>query len=145
MASANIDPRYIVDDGDLLLSWAGSLEFVMWAHGPGALNQHLFKVESETFPRWFYGGWIGQHLDSFRSIAAEKATTMGHIRRHHLTEAKVVVPRPEIVSVGDETLAHLVEQQLHTAVESRDLAAQRDSVLPRLLSGALRVGDLEPV
>ena len=55
-ASANIGPRYIVEDGDLLFSWSGSLELVFWTHGRGALNQHLFKVTSGEFPQWFLLG-----------------------------------------------------------------------------------------
>ena len=61
-ASTSIDQRYIVDDGDLLFSWSGSLEMVLWAHGRGALNQHLFKVTSDEYPRWFYLGWTREHL-----------------------------------------------------------------------------------
>ncbi|MFN9660788.1 MAG: hypothetical protein ACK6BC_10505, partial [Cyanobacteriota bacterium] len=41
---------YIVNDGDILFSWSGSLECDLWAGGPGALNQHLFKVTSPSFP-----------------------------------------------------------------------------------------------
>lgn len=43
-ASADLHPGYIVSDGDLLFSWSGSLESVIWTGGRGALNRHLFKV-----------------------------------------------------------------------------------------------------
>ena len=139
-ASASIDPRYLVEDGDVLFSWSGSLELVLWSHGRGALNQHLFKVTSDQFPKWFYFGWIREHLDDFRGIAAGKATTMGHIQRHHLTDARVAVPPPGVVAAGDEILGALVEQQVRHAVEARTLASQRDALLPRLVSGEVRVG-----
>ena len=141
-ASASVDPRYIVEDGDLLFSWSGSLELVLWSHGRGALNQHLFKVTSEEFPRWFYWGWTNEHLDEFRGIAAGKATTMGHIQRHHLTDAKAVVPSPSLVATASTTLAPLVEQRVRQAVDARSLSAQRDTLLPQLVAGQLRiVGD----
>ena len=138
-ASADIDGRYIVDDGDVLFSWSGSLEMVLWSHGRGALNQHLFKVTSDEYPRWFYLGWTREHLDEFRAIAAGKATTMGHIQRHHLTDAKVVVPPPGVVAAGDTTLAGLVEQRVRHATGARALATLRDTLLPRLVAGELRV------
>ena len=138
-ASASIDSRYIVEDGDLLFSWSGSLELVLWTNGRGALNQHLFKVTSEDFPRWFYLGWTREHLDEFRGIAAGKATTMGHIQRHHLTDAKAVVPPPDLVATADATLAAVVKQQVGCAIQARALAAQRDTLLPRLVAGELRV------
>ena len=138
-ASTSIDQRCIVDDGDLLFSWSGSLEMVLWTHGRGALNQHLFKVTSDEYPRWFYLGWTREHLDEFRAIAAGKATTMGHIQRHHLTDAKVVVPPPGVVAAGDTTLAGLVEQRVRHATGARALATLRDTLLPRLVAGELRV------
>ena len=139
-ASARIDPQYIVEDGDVIFSWSGSLELVLWAHGPGALNQHLFKVTSDQFPRWFYWGWTSEYLDDFRGIAAGKATTMGHIQRHHLTDAQVAVPPMDVLRSADAPLAALVEQQIGHAVQSRSLAAQRDALLPRLMSGEIRLG-----
>ena len=120
-ASANIDPRYIVDDGDLLFSWSGSLELVFWTHGPGALNQHLFKVTSDEFPQWFCWGWIREHLDDFRAIAAGKATTMGHIQRHHLTDATVAVPPPHITAATDTLMGALIGQYVSYAIQSRAL------------------------
>ena len=137
-ASVGIDPPYVVEDGDVLFSWSGSLELVLWSHGPGALNQHLFKVTSDEFPRWFYWGWLHQHLDDFRGIAAGKATTMGHIQRHHLTDAKVAVPPKAILKAADAQLGNLLDQQVALAVQIRDVATLRDTLLPRLVSGELR-------
>src|SRR5205823_3810427 len=68
-ASADLGPDYIVGDGDILFSWSGSLECVLWAGGLGALNQHLFKVTSTDYPRWLCFLGIHMHLDDFRQIA----------------------------------------------------------------------------
>lgn len=136
-ASADIDPRYIVEDGDLLFSWSGSLELALWSHGGGALNQHLFKVTSNRFPRWFYWGCLQQHLEDFRRIASGKATTMGHIQRHHLTEAKVVVPPKELAGCVSTTPAHLDAQRNSCAIQGRTLRNLRDSLLPALMEGQL--------
>ncbi|RLG25602.1 hypothetical protein DRN85_05445 [Methanosarcinales archaeon] len=78
--SSTILADYIITDGDLLFSWSGSLEIRIWCGGRGALNQHLFKVTSEKYPKWFYYFWIKRYLPEFRHIAAGKATTMGHIQ-----------------------------------------------------------------
>ena len=142
-ATAAIPPEYIVRDGDVLFSWSGSLECVLWAGGAGALNQHLFKVTADTYPKWFYYFWIHEHLDDFRHIAAGKATTMGHIQRHHLTDAKVVVPSQHILEAASESIGPLLELSWRCKVESRNLAAIRDALLPRLVSGELSVTNFE--
>jgi len=104
-----LEPDYIVEDGDVLFSWSGSLECVLWAGGRGALNQHLFKVTSPQYPKWLYYLWIHQHLADFRHIAAGKATTMGHIQRHHLSDAKVVLPGPDLLRAMDRHFTPIVE------------------------------------
>lgn len=138
-ASPNIDKRYIVDNGDVLFSWSGSLEVCIWCGGKGALNQHLFKVTSQTYPKWFYYQWIKFYLPKFRHIAKGKATTMGHIRRHHLSETYVIVPFHEVMEKMNETINPLIETTINNSIESRQLANLRDTLLPKLLSGEIRV------
>ncbi len=138
-ASTSIPPQYIVEHGDVLFSWSGSLEAQIWTGGRGALNQHLFKVSSERYPKWFYYYWIKQHLPEFRMIAADKATTMGHIKRHHLTDALTVVPPPPMLQKMSATMQPVMSKMLNNDLEIRTLAAIRDTLLPKLLSGEVRV------
>jgi type I restriction enzyme S subunit len=142
-ASADLPVEYVVDDGDILFSWSGSLECILWAGGKGALNQHLFKVTSATYPRWLCYLAIHHHLDDFRHIAAGKATTMGHIQRHHLSDAMVAVPREPLLRAASVFLEPMVESVWKRNVESRTLAVLRDALLPELISGDLRVRDAE--
>ena len=144
-ANTDLNPDYVVEDGDVLFSWSGSLECVLWTGGRGALNQHLFKVTSGEFPKWFYYLWIHQHLADFRHIAAGKATTMGHIQRHHLNDAKVVVPAGETLKAANDALSPLVDKVIVTRIESRTLAALRDTLLPKLISGELRIEDAKRI
>ena len=73
-----------VYNGDVIFSWSGTLIVKLWVGGNAGLNQHLFKVTSESYPKWFYYYWTKHHLNQFIAIAADKATTMGHIKRSHL-------------------------------------------------------------
>lgn len=138
-AGRNIKPEYIIQNGDVLFSWSGSLEVVIWCGGEGALNQHLFKVTSAEFPKWFYYLWTRQHLSAFQQIAASKATTMGHIQRKHLTEAKVVVPPGEAIQKLGVQIEPLLDRWLANAEQAQTLTRLRDTLLPRLISGQLRL------
>lgn len=138
-ASPEIDTEYIVDDGDILFSWSGSLQVCIWCQGKGALNQHLFKVSSSEYPKWFYFYWVKFHLPEFQHIAQGKATTMGHIQRHHLSSALVVVPPKNILTTMNKTMAPLVEQIIINGTEIRQLSQTRDSILPKLMLGKIRV------
>ena len=138
-ANSDVAERYVIDDGDLLFSWSGTLEAAFWFGGKGALNQHLFKVTSSRFPSWFCFHWIRQHLPWFRAIAASKATTMGHIKRGHLQETLVVVPPNEILQEANEVFGPIYDLFGQLMFESRKLEAMRDELLPKLLSGKVRV------
>jgi len=142
-AGRNIKPAYVVQNGDVLFSWSGSLEVDIWCGGEGALNQHLFKVTSDTYPKWFYFLWTKYHLDHFRQIAASKATTMGHIQRVHLSQAKVVAPPDDVVLAVGEYFAPLLDRWISTALQARTLASLRDTLLPRLISGQLRLPQVD--
>ena len=138
-ANSDVAEQYVIGDGDVLFSWSGTLEAAFWFGGKGALNQHLFKVTSSRFPSWFCFHWIRQHLPWFRAIAASKATTMGHIKRGHLQEALVVVPPNEILHEANEVIGSMYDLFGQLMIESRKLAAMRDVLLPKLLSGEVRV------
>lgn len=64
---------------------------------------------------------------------------MGHIKRHHLTDAKVVVADPQILNEADSLISPLIERCLQSEEESAMLTDARDALLPRLLSGEIKV------
>jgi len=138
LANTDVPTQFVVEDGDLLFSWSGSLESKIWGGGTGALNQHLFKVTSETYSKWFYHYWIRHHLPTFQAIAAGKATTMGHIQRRHITEALVICPSVEVLERLGGYFAPLIDMMSNNQIESRTLAELRDTLLPKLLSGRIQ-------
>ena len=142
-ATENITTECIIDDGDIVFSWSGSLMVKIWCGGRAALNQHLFKVTSSEYPKWFYLHWIEFHLSEFQSIAADKATTMGHIKRQHLSEAKCAVPDLTRLAIANVTFTDLLSKRISNTLESNALATQRDALLPKLVSGDIRMKNIE--
>ena len=144
-ASRDIPEKYVVKDGDFLFSWSGSLLAKFWTEDEGALNQHLFKVTSSRYPTWFFSQWVHHHLKEFKAIAASKATTMGHIQRGHLKEATTVCPPDGTLAILGQTMNPLVDRTIENELESRSLAQTRDLLLPKLISGEIRLREAERV
>ena len=138
-ARASIPREVIVEDGDVVFSWSGSLELRVWTGGPAALNQHLFKVTSSAYSKWFVLRCIESHLNDFRAIAADKATTMGHIKREHLREAQCVVPDHDLLEAANRVFQPLLHNFVQQGLLTRRLIAIRDTVLPRLVSGEVHL------
>lgn len=135
--TSELKPDSIIHDGDIVFSWSGTLMVDMWCGGTCGLNQHLFKVQSNKYPKWFYYMWTKHHLKNFIHIAKDKAVTMGHIKRGHLENAIVHIPSFEVLGTLDKVFGPILEQILKTRLENCKLCEERDSLLPRLLTGEI--------
>lgn len=142
LCSPSIKPEYIVHDGDVIFSWSGSLLVDLWCGGTCGLNQHLFKVTSSTYDKWFYYAWTNHHLQKFAAIAADMATTMGHIKREELAKAEVLIPSQSDYDRIGGLLAPLYDLVIANRIENRKLASLRDELLPQLMSGQLDVSEV---
>ena len=143
LCSLSIKPEYIIHDGDVVFSWSGSLLVDIWCGGTCGLNQHLFKVTSDVYDKWFYYLWTAHHLARFIAIAADKATTMGHIKREELAKAEVLIPCEEDYTSFNSIMQPIFELIISNRIESRKLAALRDELLPKLMTGEIDVSDVQ--
>ena len=139
LCSPSIRSNYIVQDGDVIFSWSGSLMVDFWCGGDCGLNQHLFKVTSKKYDKWFYYRWTSHHLAQFIDMAADKATTMGHIKRSALEKAEVLIPSEEDYAAIDKILTPVYDLIICNRVENRCLIDLRETLLPRFMSGELSV------
>lgn len=138
-ATSHVKPEFIVEAGDVIFAWSASLMVKVWDGERCVLNQHLFKVTSNEFPKWFYLRWCKHHLNEFIAISASHATTMGHIKRGDLDAAMVLVPSPDQLQTMTEQIAPLLDKQIEIARQRRTLETLRDALLPKLMSGEVRV------
>ena len=138
-----IDEKYIINDGDIIFSWSGTLMVKVWCGGKCGLNQHLFVVNPKDYPKWLVYHWTKYHLDNFIRIAKDKAVTMGHIKRGELDKAKTIIPDKENMQKIDALIKPIFEQIIANEQESRRLAELRDTLLPRLISGELNVSEIK--
>ena len=140
--SENIDSQYKVDNGDIIFSWSGTLMVKIWCGGECGLNQHLFKVTSEKYPKWFYYFWTLHHLKKFIHIAQDKAVTMGHIKRSELEKSEVLIPSNKKLIEIDKIISPLLAKIIALQTECRNLTALRDTLLPKLMSGEVEINKI---
>lgn len=79
------------------------------------------------------------HLPEFQGIAEDKATTMGHIQRHHLSSAMILVPPKNKLKEMDEIINPTFEKIKNNQIQIRTLTRLRDALLPKLMSGEIRI------
>lgn len=129
--SANLDNSVIVNTGDIIFSWSGTLLVKNWTGDKAGLNQHLFKVTSNKYPAWFIYEWTKYHLLRFQAIAAGKATTMGHIKRSDLKSSLVYIPSQVFLAKMDSQLAPIYSQRLNLIKENQQLSKLKQTLLKK--------------
>ena len=143
LCSCNIDSNYIINNGDIIFSWSGSLLVDIWCGGTCGLNQHLFKVTSDKYEKWFYYLWTKYHLDEFILIAKDKATTMGHIKRENLKNAQVLIPSDEEYKKLTLILKPMIDLIIDIKIQIQKLSSIRDELLPKLMTGEIDVSKID--
>ena len=130
--------------GDILMSWSGSLGLYRWFRDEAIVNQHIFKVlPFDGYPSWLVFDRLDIVMPVFQGIAKDKATTMGHIQRGHLESTTVKIPIRETVDLLDGLIAPLWQRLLLAEREVVELTALRDALLPEVLSGRIRVLEVD--
>jgi type I restriction enzyme S subunit len=131
-ASLAIPKQYIIKNGDIIFSWSGTLKVEIWAGGFGGLNQHLFIVSSKKYEKWYYYLWTIFHLKEFIRIAEGKATSLGHIKREHLNDAKVLVPLNNQIGIMNKLMNPIFKSITNKKIEMRILKNMNDFLLSKL-------------
>ena len=137
--TSEVESKYVVKRGDIIFSWSGSLMVKLWDGEKCVLNQHLFKVSSTKYPKWYIYLWTKHHIDKFIQIAESKATTMGHIKRGDLSSSMVVVPTNKELETMNKVIEPLLDKVVYNSKQANILENLRDTGLPELMCGNVRV------
>ena len=140
-----LQEKYRITTGDILFSWSGSpdtsIDTFVWTGREGWLNQHIFKIQFKRPLEKFFVYYLLRHfMPEFIEIARNKQTTgLGHVTAQDLKRLKTVFPPDDVLVAFNRIAEPLFQMSYSNSCESRTLAALRDALLPKLLSGELRV------
>jgi type I restriction enzyme S subunit len=145
------DSSCLIDTGDLLYSWSGSpdtsLDVFVWTLGPGWLNQHIFKVNTPSDAEKTFVYYFLRHLRPVLvEIARNKQTTgLGHVTVADMKRLSIAYPPQRVREAFQWQAGPLFSQSFQNQLQNRALATLRDTLLPKLLSGEIRVADALPM
>ena len=104
-----------------------------------SLNQHIFKVTSETYPKSFYYYQLLNYLQHFKMMAENRKTTMGHITQEHLQQSRIAIPPVELTLELEKIIAPIFKKKIANEIENQTLTELRDWLLPMLMNGQVKV------
>lgn len=147
--NSDLGEKFRLDTGDILFSWSGSpdtsIDTFIYTGGPARLNQHIFKVVSENNEKRCFTYWLLKYLNpTFIEIARDKQTTgLGHVTRADMQRLKFAEPSEDIVKAFYQKAGALMDAIQSNLSQAEHLAKTRDYLLPKLISGDIRIPDAE--
>lgn len=145
----DLDARYRINTGDMLYSWSGSpdtsLDTFLWTKGPGLLNQHIFRIVTESDAQKIFVYYLLKHLkQDLIEIARDKQTTgLGHVTVGDMQRLMVAWPDTQTLAAFHEMVGPQFALSFNGRLESERLTALRDYLLPQLLSGLVPISNVE--
>lgn len=147
--ATDLGARYLIDDGELLFSWSGnpdtSIDTFLWTGGKAWLNQHIFAVrQNSARSKPFLHTLLKFLKPEFAELARNKQTTgLGHVTKADMQRMLVCAASSEVHQAFDRLIEPIFNQALGLQKETHTLAQTRDLLLPRLMSGELRITQAE--
>lgn len=110
-----------------------------------ASTEFLVAIPNQKVPRdWIYGLFCSKtFLDEFTTLVTGTSGSHQRVKPEYLLAMDVAIPSRELVTRFTETARPLYQRVAQNCRESHTLAALRDTLLPKLISGELRVKDSE--
>ena len=139
--------KYRILTGDILFSWSGnpdtSIDTFVWPHEPAWLNQHIFRVNPRVpSERAFLLRTLKHMRPVFAELARNKQTTgLGHVTVGDLKRLQIVKPPQAVLECFDRVIAPMHGKIFDNDQRVQTLTTLRDTLLPRLISGQLRLKD----
>jgi len=131
---------YLMQPGDIVVGMDGEFRSYLWGGKPSWMNQRIcaFKPK-QPYCAAFVRNAITPHLQHIE--ATEIATTVIHLGKSDIDLFRIVVPKSEIAMAFADCVQVFYDKIVSGKQQATALAHLRDALLPKLISGELRVLD----
>jgi len=130
----SIPKKYLVESGDVIFSWSATLLVNIWRSGNALLNQHLFKV---TPKKIIFRSYLFYTLMALVKKLSKQVVgaTMQHLRRDTIVDAKVILPKEELIEEYEKIAANLLGRINCLCEKNQKLSKMRDLLISQLVTG----------
>jgi type I restriction enzyme S subunit len=130
----------LLPSGTILLSSRAPIGYLAITQIATAINQGFIAIKcTEEAPNYFILNWLRDNMEEI--IGRANGTTFLEISKSNFRPMSISIPAPEKMKSFVETVNPLYKKIVTNLKESRTLASLRDALLPKLMSGEVRVKD----
>ncbi|MEJ5117181.1 restriction endonuclease subunit S [Gluconobacter cerinus] len=128
--------------GTVLLSSRAPIGYTAITQVPVAINQgFIAMVCQKRLSNTFIWLWTLANMETIHQKA--NGSTFQEISKANFRPIETIVPSSDVLRVFDEKAGFWLEKIVSNETESRTLAQLRDLLLPKLMSGEIRIRDAE--
>ncbi|MBC6411670.1 MAG: restriction endonuclease subunit S, partial [Hyphomonadaceae bacterium] len=133
---------HMIEPGDIVVGMDGEFRLHIWKGPKAWLNQRVCHFEPKHgIPRSFLAESLKEPLAFFER--SKTGTTVIHLGKSDIDTIKLTHPGDGVLGAFASIVEPMLERSVTNALESRTLAAIRDLLLPRLISGEIRLREAE--
>lgn len=132
----------LVNSGDIVAGMDAEFIPCIWLGETGVLNQRCCKFvgKSPNISNLYVLHLVKPELEYVQSY--KTGTTVSHLGKSDIDKFMVIHPEEAIVHQFSAICKPLFEEQIKCSAEIRQLTNLRDTLLPKLMSGELKINDL---
>ena len=128
----------LVNYGDVVAGMDAEFTPHIWLGETGLLNQRVCKFKPHTGISPLYSMFmIKPKLEFAQNYKV--GTTVSHLGKSDIDKFIVIVPPLDIVKEASSIFDAILNEQINLAKENQRLAALRDTLLPKLMSGEIKL------
>jgi type I restriction enzyme S subunit len=137
----NMNNECLIGDGDVLLSLTGNVGRVCFVYGGKyLLNQRVAKLKPKNSNDLAFIYFLFRQSDMQNLlINMAKGSAQPNLSPVETGEIEITVPAREILDKLNKVINPIYEELIRLKVENQKLATLRDLLLPKLMSGEIRV------
>jgi len=133
------EAKHILNCGDLVAGMDGEFRLYLWAGNKSVLNQRACKFvpKYDYVPQLFVFGVMKSHLHYYENVKV--GTTVIHLGKADLDEIRITIPPKDILENFGAINNPIFNKLKNNYSQIRTLEKLRDTLLPKLMSGEVRV------
>ena len=128
--------------GDVIAGMDAEFIPTLWMGNKGVLNQRCckFKSKNPKFSNYYIMYLLKPELEFVQSY--KTGTTVSHLGKSDIDRFIVVIPSSDVIEDFSRKVEPLLSEKIKICKEMRILSSLRDTLLPKLMSGELKINDL---
>ena len=138
---SNSQKNKLIPKGSICVSCIATVGKVLMTSREAHTNQQinsLIPAEKNTL-YYLYSSFLGMEKN-LKDLASGGAVTL-NLNTSNFSKIKLILPLTPVLDAYDSSVNSLYEKNLKSLIQNQELAKLRDTLLPKLMSGVLRIAE----